>query len=140
MRIDLLSEARAIFNDVVLLGDTELGRLVGFGEDIADCYYIAKMWDVKWIPSRSLKSAKPSGRGNIMWFTAVAPCISLRGIYSRYDQLDRVLTLNGCGPEVDFLMKSATREDNIKTYGLRAVLHWEKLSGVDKPRGSATVC
>lgn len=84
----LRAEALAMFNDVVLVADCELGRLTGAAVDDDDFYYIVKKFD--------------HGAGNVVYVSACIAVVSLKGAYRRYDRADWVLAHNGCKPEAEF--------------------------------------
>lgn len=105
-REDFIKEMRAMHNHIVIVHDHQLGRLVGFHEDDNDYYYHVRHID----------------RGPTVYHSAVGHCESLKGVYSRYDVLDRIFTMNGAPPSDEFLItdhgqnavrvaKQATGED-----------------------------
>ncbi len=81
----ILAECRKMFNDICIVGDTNIGRLIGFHEDENDYYYhILYM------------------KGKTRLHSAVGPCISLKGIYPRYKQIDKIFSLNGAFKKNNF--------------------------------------
>lgn len=71
LRDDLLNKCKKHFNEIGLFGDTDICRLIGFGEDEEDFYY---------------KVMRPIGE--ITYASAVGPWESLKGFYPRYVQLE----------------------------------------------------
>lgn len=82
----LEAECRAMFNHICLVNDCQVKRLIGYGEDEHDCYYI--MRDL---------------HGEIVWHTMVGPCSTLKGVYDRYDIMDNKFAINSCPPETAFI-------------------------------------
>lgn len=94
MQEKLKQEALNHFNEPVLLG-LEVGRLIGYGEDDHDCYWIIKRQD-----------------GTIYWHTCVGGYIWLnvlkgQGVAGNWDdfiRLDNQLEYNGCSKADNFLV------------------------------------
>ena len=74
---NLSEEYKRFHNDVCLLHDYELVRLLGVAEDDFDLYY--KVVNLA---------------GKVYYASAVGACESLREVYSRYTQLDSVFEHN----------------------------------------------
>jgi len=106
-RQDLLEEAKEYFNEPVLTSST-LCRLVGYAEDIDDCYWITKRMNKHDILS------------NYQWTSCVGGFIPLRllreqniiipkypkfegEVWNDYNRLDTVLELNGATKEEKFI-------------------------------------
>ncbi len=66
-----------MFNDICIVGDTDLARLIGFHEDEWDYFYLMLYTG-----------------GKSCLHSAVGSCISLKSIYPRYEQMDKVFSLN----------------------------------------------
>lgn len=79
-------------NDVCILYDCDIVRLVGVGDDGDGYYYI-------------VRGCRPNKTVNV-WASAVGSILSLRGLIpeERYEQMDRQLTLNGAGPSEEFIL------------------------------------
>jgi hypothetical protein len=92
----LLEECRGMHNDVCILYDSQIVRLVGCHDGEEDYYYI-----VRGFASGS-KEWKASCVGHIY---------SLRGLIppERYKQTEEILSLNGCGPSEKLI---ATKDVN----------------------------
>lgn len=97
---ELFHEALAYFNQPVL-NWTEVTRLIGYGEDESDCYYIFKGMN-----------------GNIRWSSCVGGFIALDrligqghvetedgDIWDDFVRLDNVLKLNGSPREKEFRLE-----------------------------------
>ncbi len=76
----IIQHCRELFNDIAIIGDTDLGRVVGFGEDPSDYYYIIRTMD----PAKQEYWASAVGAGPV----------SLRGKYDRYEHTDNIFSLN----------------------------------------------
>ncbi len=100
---DFASEMKTYHNDICVLYDSEIVRLVGVHQDTYDFYYTVKSLDKK--------------RGSFYYASAVGHLISLKGIYpsERYDHMNDVFNINGATEETEFLIT----EDHVdKDYGL----------------------
>lgn len=95
-------ECRAKFNDICLVHDHQLGRLVGIHEDSFDMYYIVRV--PRYDRHRGIEI--PEG-GREYMASAVGWCSSMRG-HERYDALEGMFTCNGCPPAAEFII---TRDD-----------------------------
>lgn len=93
----LADECRPFHNDICVLYDSELVRLVGVHEDEDDFYYRVR----RIIPPRREFLASAVGR-----------IVSLRAIYpaDEYQHMDQVFTLNGAGPSEEFLVTRPATE------------------------------
>lgn len=85
----LVAEMRPAFNDVCIVHDSLIGRLVGVQETEEDFYYIVRTM----------------GRGQVL-ASAVGHCTSLKGHYPEkdYERLDNVLSLNNAERAEKFLV------------------------------------
>lgn len=101
-----VAEVKALFNDICLVADTNLVRLIGFHEDEMDFYYHVKYMSC----NRPAYITSPNQLEHYSSF--VGPCVSLKGIYPRYEQLETIFTLNGCPPVDSFRDTTATAEEN----------------------------
>ena len=118
-REEIIAEMRMMHNDIGLYGDTEVCRLVGFGEDACDWYYV-------------LQTLK----GKRFYGSVVGPFESLRGVYSRYDILDNMFALNGCPHADEFVIWTGTEDDDRCLYGdAVADRHWGKAALHGRPEG-----
>ncbi len=79
----LADEVRPILNDIGLIHDFSLARIVGVAEDDEDYYYIGM-----------------DHRGRRRYYSAVGSCVSLRSGYppARYAALEGIFTINGGAP------------------------------------------
>ena len=79
----LADEVRPILNDIGLIHDFSLARIVGVAEDDDDFYYIGM-----------------DHRGRRSYYSAVGACVSLRPGYppDRYAALEGIFTINGGAP------------------------------------------
>jgi len=115
-RIDFSKECREMFNDICIIGDMDLVRLVGCSFDLMDMYYHV----------RFPNGFHASTMGHDMHMSAVGPCVSLKGIYPRYDSMENIFNLNGCPPVIEFIESISTPEENEKMYGENG--HWWEYS------------
>lgn len=94
------SFCRCHFNEPVITCMGQVGRLIGFGSDECDYYYIIKEQD-----------------GTITWHSAVGHCMTLNALrdqgvvysntgerWDNYVRLNSMLELNGC-PKEDIFIK-----------------------------------
>jgi hypothetical protein len=100
---EFADEMRPFFNDICMLHDTQLCRLIGVARDEMDFYYI----------TRSMRP-NPSGKYDT-FSTAVGHCYSLNGLLpeERYAYTDRVFGLNNAGQAETF---AVIDETNGETY------------------------
>lgn len=86
----LADEMRPFHNDICILHDCELVRLVGVHDGDDDFYY-------------RVRGKRPHGE---YLSTAVGHIVSLRGIYpaERYHHMDQVFALNGAEPTDEFVV------------------------------------
>ncbi len=104
---EIEQDARSMFNDICLVSDTEVMRLVGLHEDACDYYY--RVRDL---------------RGKEVCHSAVCPCVSLKGMYPRYEHLENIFSLNGCPPAPEFIFDKSDYESNKKMYGKKTADEW----------------
>lgn len=92
-------EMRPLHNQMCILYDTDVVRLVGVGRDESDFYYI----------TRSIRDKRGVRPGN--WSSAVGHILSLKGIYptERYAYMDHIFGLNDAGPSDDFIIIDETK-------------------------------
>lgn len=86
-----IAKLPTMFNEIGLWADTEISRLIGYGEDEDDCYYILMF---------------PKGPYNdpkIVWCSMVGPWVSLKCCYRRYEQLESHMTFNNCPPQENWI-------------------------------------
>lgn len=93
----LIREMRPYFNEICLIYDFSLGRLVGIHEGEDDFYYIIHF-----------PYGHPHGRelpegGKEVLCSAVGYCTTMKG-HERYDALDANFARNGCPPIDEFII------------------------------------
>lgn len=83
----LAAEMQPHHNEVVIVHDCDIGRLIGVAEDEYDYYYMVVS----------------IGRG-LTYYSAVGHCVSLQGHYpaEHYARLDNILELNNAGKTAEF--------------------------------------
>lgn len=81
---------RKMFNHVGISPMNRLSRLIGFGDDGEDFYYIIKELN-----------------GNIVFSSMVADFCSIKGKISNwsYNNINKSISINGCPEEKDFWIK-----------------------------------
>lgn len=91
----LADEWRPHHNEVCMLFDLDIVRIVGVHEDDRDLYY-------------RVRGLGRPGMDREWCATAVGWIYSLKGLLpqERYAQTDNLLTLNGCGPTAAFAVTS----------------------------------
>jgi hypothetical protein len=89
----LAAEMRPFHNDVGVVGDGDLARLLGVHEGADDFYYIVVHL-----------------HGRVVRHTCVGAFESLRGKLDRYDRLDKVFSLNGAGANSEFICTNSKTE------------------------------
>lgn len=97
VRDELIARLRTMHNDICIVGDFMLARLVGFHEDDRDYYYTI----------RTMNGGRYSRfENNQCCFSAVGAIVSLKELLPspRYESLDRVFALNGSLPTDEFLI------------------------------------
>lgn len=84
------NEMSQYHNDICIISDIELCRLIGIAETEEDFYYIIK--DL---------------RGNKIYSSAVGWCVSLKNTYpeKHYARLENIFTINGSVPEKEFIIE-----------------------------------
>lgn len=108
-REDAVAEAKALFNRICIVHDSDLVRVVGFHEDGMDYYYHVRTRE------------RDARRGRTEWFaTYVGACVSLQGI-DRYEHLEADFTRDGCPPAEEFLDTTASRAQDHAFYGAMTV-------------------
>ena len=103
---EMIAEMIPMFNDIGILHETELGRLVGFAEDDDDYYYIV----------RHLKNFRYDFKDEDGFYTVHHSCVgafvSLKPIYGeRYEHMDDVFTTNGAPHADTFIIKNLGKAD-----------------------------
>lgn len=86
--IKILESCKLIFNDICMLYDSDLVRLIGFEATNEDCYYIVK-----------------EKTGKIMYCSAVGHLYSLKTVLSKeqYNRLESNFEINKCPKENTFI-------------------------------------
>ena len=98
MNVFRIADHRKLHNEIVIVHDQKIGRLIGVHEDIIDFYYVV------------LHMAEPgSPAPNIRLYSAVGGCESMRCV-NRYDQIDNVHSFNGAPPQERFRVTRHTKE------------------------------
>lgn len=92
------SEVRGMFNDICIVHDHQMGRVVGIHMDAVDYYYVIQVKQGDISHGREL----PEG-GREYYASAVGHCSSLRD-HERYKAIEKVFTLNGCPPAEEFII------------------------------------
>ena len=89
MKENHINELKQIHNHICMLYDFKLVRLIGFGEDDEDYYYVVK-----------------NRQGKIWWASCVGWCYSIKHYLpeERYSQTENIFNLNGGTPEEEFLV------------------------------------
>jgi hypothetical protein len=91
LTLDTLAERlRPHHDEICIVGDMDLVRLVGVGADDDDLYYI-------------VQDHRHEGPG-IVWFSAVGAMLPLKGRVPEedYRRMENIFTLNGCAPTGNF--------------------------------------
>lgn len=96
IRNDVIKDLQTKFNDIGIIGNSDLVRLIGFHEDERDYYY-----HILYMNGRNRGSDK-----NNAYFTMVGSFLSLKGLIPDYDytSLDNVFSLNGAPPSKEFVV------------------------------------
>lgn len=91
----LREELEIHHNDICIVYDLHLARLVGVAEDEDDFYYI-------------IRQLNPKGQS---WYSAVGHIVSLKGLYpkDRYEYMDYLFELNGAEKTDEFLVEVRKR-------------------------------
>lgn len=89
----LAEEMRHMHNDMCILYDMDIVRLVGVAEDERDLYYIV----------RNPRHRGQDGKTEY-WASAVGHIVSLKGLYpeERYNYMDNVFSLNNASKTDEF--------------------------------------
>lgn len=87
-----------MFNDICIVHDHQMGRVVGVHIDAIDAYYIIRTRNGDIPYGKDLP-----GGGKEYKASAAGACITLKGV-ERYDQIERSFTLNGCPPAEEFIV------------------------------------
>lgn len=92
-------EMRPFHNDICILYDSELVRLIGVHEDQVDLYYVVQ-----------------NRRGKVSYCTAVGSCVSLKNRYpvDRYESMDHLFSLNGAPPVAHFQVTQNLTENPLR--------------------------
>lgn len=88
---ELIDECRPMHNDICIVADSDLARIVGVHHGENDFYY----------------RLRGISRGEWL-MSAVANVLSLRGLYPTYDIMDEVFALNHARPSDEFIITTAT--------------------------------
>lgn len=104
----LTEELKPHHNELCLLYDTDIVRLIGVGVDDMDLYYIVQN-----------KNHRPidGGSERVLWTSAVGGIIPLKGILPQdsYERAYNTLTYNGCPITPEFLVKDNRIWDDEKS-------------------------
>jgi hypothetical protein len=92
------SDYRSLHNEIVIVHDYRMGRLIGIHQDIMDSYYVI-------LHMREPEAPEP----NIRRYSAVGGCESMRCV-NRYEQIENAHTLNGAPPQEKFLITRQCKE------------------------------
>lgn len=86
----LAAEMQPHHNEVVIVHDIYIGRLIGVADDEFDYYYMVAT----------------AGQG-LGYYSAAGHCVSLRGHYPEedYARLDNILELNNAGKTAEFELR-----------------------------------
>jgi hypothetical protein len=87
----LAEEMRPFHNDICIIYDSKFVRLLGVHEDAVDLYYYVVGDDYFDVP---------------YYASAVGACVSMKGIYPRYEQMENYMTFKGCAKNEEFLVTS----------------------------------
>ena len=95
---EMIEELRPHHNELCLLYDTDIVRLIGVGEDDMDFYYI--------VQNMNHRSVSKDGT-TVVWCSAVGHIRPLRDILpsDSYERADNVHAPNGCQPTDEFLVE-----------------------------------
>lgn len=95
IRNDVIKDLQTKFNDIGIIGNSDLVRLIGFHEDEMDYYY-----HVLYMNGYNHCSDK-----NDVYFTMVGSFLSLKGIIpdDDYIKIDNVFSLNGAPQSKEFV-------------------------------------
>lgn len=89
-----IEELRAMHNDICIVHDDELVRLIGFYEDAHDYYYHVVKRD-----------------GTAYYASCVGACISLKDKYPRYDVIEEIFHINHCPRRPEFFVDRDPKTD-----------------------------
>jgi len=95
----LAEKMRPFHNDICILYDSELVRLIGVHEDEMDLYYVVQ-----------------SRQGKISCASAVGHCVSLKDRYpaDRYASMDHFFSLSGAPPVAHFRVTQNLSENPLR--------------------------
>lgn len=85
--VKFVAEARSMFNDICILGDDEVVRLIGIEDGGDDYYYIIRKL-----------------HGERVHHSCCGGIVSLRGIYPRYEYQDQMFAMNLCPKEPEMIV------------------------------------
>lgn len=96
VRKDVIKDLKTKFNDIGIIGDCDLCRLIGFYEDEDDFYY-----HVIHMNGHNNRSDR-----NDVYFSMVGSFETLKGVLNdaAYKRLENTLTLNGAPPREEFII------------------------------------
>lgn len=100
-RDKFIEELKAQFNDICIVHDTEICRLIGFYEDEFDYYYHVRLL-----------------HGKDLYSSAVGHLLSLKKLLpeKEYQRMDNVFALNQCAPEAEFKISGGPDEPYITAF------------------------
>ncbi len=84
---NILEEITPLFNEMVLVYDTDVGRLVGYHEDLIDCYYVVR------------RAGLSGEEGKITYCSAVGKIEPLEPLVDDYAAIDAHHAAHGCPRE-----------------------------------------
>lgn len=99
-RLDWLLKLKSQHNDIGIVHDSDIVRLIGYHEDALDAYYQVKRPD-----------------GVISYCSMVGHWHSLKDIYPNYEHMEKVLDMNNCQREPEFQVTVASDLQNVQMYG-----------------------
>ncbi len=96
LRDGLIEELKPKLNDIGIIGDTNLCRLIGFHEDDDDFYY-----HVLYMNGHNRHSDK-----NDVYFSMVGRFETLKGVLPEesYKRMESTFSLNGAPPSKEFII------------------------------------
>lgn len=81
------AEYESLHNDLCIVGDIQVQRLVGVARDPHEFYYVVRDY-----------------RGKQTWVSSVASCVSIKPWYQWYSNVDEMFVINGGTKTDEFLI------------------------------------